>query len=221
MRLLQITLLLLIVALHAAAQEDYSEYTYRKEVIYSATFDKVDSNNAGWECDFNSTSLFQAHISDGNLVATNKNDLRVTATSFTFMFDYTRDFEIDFVARVEKKKIMQKFAIIYWGRDTTNENYNGQYIYFHADGMYRMMYCTGVGQNPCDGERLKFPAQTKKDFIKYTIRKIKTDYYVFINGTHCRKFAYTPLHGQQLGFGVANNTEAYLKSIQISYLRSQ
>lgn len=220
--------LLILQSLHSHAQK-YSWYgavtDTNRAVIYRTDFDKVDDNNKDWEEAQSKEihdSLFYAHIKDGILEVTNNTTEGTYATAFPFMFDYTKDFEIEFRVRLAAQ-YTDWGALVYWGRDSVNEQPNGQCLYFYPSSAYSMAYCTGVDtNNPCNYEKIRHIGRPKKEagrFNAYTVRKIKDLYYVFVNSEYSHKYSYTTLHGQTLGFGTGRKSVANMDYIQVSYLK--
>lgn len=218
--------LLMLQCLHSHAQK-YSWYgavtDSNRQVIYYTNFDKVDENNKDWEDRIEEThdSLFYAYIKDGTLEVTSHDDTSTSATGFSLSIDYFRDFEIEFSARLEKK-YTDKISLVMWGRDSTNDIYNGQFFYFYQDVSYKMIFCSGKGSEPCDFERLHKQYgldNNRGDYNTYNIRKIKDKYYVFVNKQYSHRYLYTPLHGQTIGFGTGPKSVANMDYIKVSYLK--
>lgn len=193
-----------------------------RQVIYRTDFDKVDSNNADWEDPIEpEDSLCYSYIKNGTLEITNKTDTSTLATIFPFMIDYSRDFEIEFSARLDLK-YTDWAALLFWGRDSTVEVYNGQFLYYYPKGGYSMTYCKGSYPEPCDYKRTMNAfgyGNNKGGYNTYTIRKIKDRYYVFVNDRYSRRYDYIPLNGQLLGFGTGRKSVANMDYIQVSYLK--
>lgn len=217
--------LLMLQCLHSHAQK-YSWYgavtDSNRQVIYYTNFDKVDENNKDWEDPVEDAedSVFYGYIKHETLEITNNSYTNVTATGFHLPIDFTRDFEIVFRARLDEN--YTKAALVFWGRDSLNEIYNGQYIYFYENSSYSMAYCVGYGAKPCDYKRTRLTygsKNTRGDFNIYTIRKIEDMYYVFVNGEFSHRYAYTPIKGEWIGFGTSYRTQANMDYIKVSYLK--
>lgn len=217
--------LLILQSLHSHAQK-YSWYgavtDTNRAIIYRTDFDKADENNKDWEYPIEEPkdSLFYAYIKDGTLEITNNSVGSTTAAGFTLMFDYSKDFEIEFRARLEKK-YKGETALLFWGRDTTVNIYNGQFLYFYQDASFHLTFCTGKGTAPCEHKRTRneYSWYTDKGgYNTYVIRKIKDRYYLFINKEYSHRSDYIPLNGQLFGFGTGSKSVASLDYIQVSYL---
>ncbi len=218
--------LLILQCLHSHAQK-YSWYgavtDSNRQVIYYTNFDKVDENNKDWETVQSKEthdSLVYAYIKDGILEVTNNTAKGTYATAFPFMFDYTKDFEVEFRVRLAAQYTGWG-SLVYWGRDSVNEQPNGQCLYFYPSSAYSMAYCNGANTEPCNYEKIRHVGRPKKEagrFNTYTVRKIKDSYYVFVNNEYSHKYSYTPLYGQTLGFGTGRKSVANLDYIQVSYL---
>lgn len=219
--------LLMLQCLHSHAQK-YSWYgavtDSNRQVIYRTDFDKADENNKDWEeaqSKETHDSLFYAYIKDGTLEVTNNTTTGTYATAFPFMFDYTKDFEVEFRVRLAAQ-YNDWASLVCWGRDSVNEEPNGQSLYFYPSSAYSMAYCNGAITEPCNYEKIRHTGSPKKEagrFNTYTVRKIKDSYYVFVNSEYSHKYSYTPLHGQTIGFGTGPKSVANMDYIQVSYLK--
>lgn len=217
--------LLMLQCLHSHAQK-YSWYgavtDSNRQVIYYTNFDKVDENNKDWEDPVEDAedSVFYAYIKNGTLEVTNNSDSNTTAAETSLLFDYSRDFEIEFRARLEKQYTYWG-SPVFWGRDSVNKKPNGQFLYFYASSGYSMAYCTGAKTNSCKYEDIRYVRSSTKDtgsYNTYTVRKIKDMYYVFVNSEYSHRYEYTPLYGQLLGFGTHRKSVANMDYIRVSYL---
>ncbi len=137
-------------------------------------------------------------------------------------FDFTKNFQLDIVAKVTDAR---KQGVIYWGRDTSVyydstrsgwTGFKGSYIYFGKQDIMFKNCDDKYVRNPCHD--MTADARRPSGFNKYTVRKVKERYYVFVNELFIRSFSYLPLTGRQLGLGGNENASVIYSKIELNEL---
>lgn len=124
--------------------------------------------------------------------------------------DGTREFEIEFIARLQNKAFMGE-ASLQWAYGCEVEGATA--LYFHKGSLYITSYGLGEWQKRHHIYK-RVPA---KDWYKYSIRKVGGDYYVFVDDIYAFSYPYTKMYGQRVAFK-ADKVNLMVDKIQISYL---
>jgi hypothetical protein len=193
--------------MNAWSQESYSSYTEGdKETVF---YDGFSDNRKGWELGENGG--FVRSISDGSLYLESKADMAKVINSKDITIDKTRDFEIETRIKYVSGNSEKPMALL-WGKSADND-YG---LYFTASGSYRI--------RKFEGKYVDLKGLTQLGGIKayqynkLTIRKIKSNYYIFINEKLIHTMPYKPFYGDKIGFQVPGFTVINVDYISISYL---
>jgi hypothetical protein len=95
-------------------------------------------------------------------------------------------------------------------------------FYFTGDKFQRFHIHTAMNtsKNQCiaDNKYIKDPYFYSEKFKKFTIRKYKNKYYVFINGTYKGSIPYTPFNGRDIIIGARGQTNVQFDHLSVWYL---
>lgn len=131
--------------------------------------------------------------------------------------DYNKNFEIEIVSKVvplNGQKVAE--GIVCWGT-AYRDAMVGQYFDYTNKGR---VYCyPGIDREDFrkrDARQLYTPFA--EGFRTYTIRKVKDQYYIFIDKKFEGKLPYVPLTGKYFGLGASIGSFVKVDYIKVSYL---
>lgn len=137
------------------------------------------------------------------------------ANGIEIPFDETRDFEIEFRAKVPEKQKGMPVGIFFWGRGCGDSAYYSHYWYFDRRRAGEIFDYQGY-ENKIVSYQLKIRIN-KDRFNKYTLRKIRDICYVFVNEKLVSTFPFQPFYGYRFGLGAGNHFSAAV--VMFDYLR--
>ncbi len=136
--------------------------------------------------------------------------------------DYDRNFEIEIRSKITGSAFNNYFGVLNWGR-IGEASYAGQYLYYRPYSSSAIFHCGNKDvKGSCDGKNYFFKPSKKSynptGFNSFTIRKVKSNYYVFVNGIFQTTAPFIPLEGKAIGLGAKGKTKLLVDYIRISYL---
>lgn len=151
---------------------------------------------------------FTDSLPDGSVARTNARILDI---------DYDKNFEIEISALVvplgEERNAQ---GLLVWGAAYVDARI-GQYFNYTNKGR---VYCSpGIDREDFrkrDARKLYTPFV--EGFCTYTIRKVKDQYYIFIDKKFEGKLPYVPLTGKYIGLGASIGSFVKVDYIKVSYL---
>ena len=137
-------------------------------------------------------------------------------TDNAFVIDEEKDFEIETSFLITGGNI-ETYSSIRFGQDVNFESFFS--FVFTASGNFAVMK---FDKKWVDIKPYTYSnAVLKNKFNKLTIRKVKNNYYFFINETLVHTSVFEPFFGQALTFLSTENSSMKIDFIKISYLKSQ
>lgn len=125
-----------------------------------------------------------------------------------------RDFEIEFVAKIDQKKGRHRDNSIHYG-DTTC-GLHGLHFSFSDIGAVDMFSCQ---YGDCEKKKTHhYVFSDRRSFNKYSIRKLDHEYYVFVNDVYRFTWPFMPLRGDRFFIIPHPKSKVLFDYIKISYL---
>ena len=126
------------------------------------------------------------------------------------IIDYSREFEIEFAAKLENKSILGD-AMLMWGSDC---DIDGETVfYFNKSALHMTTYVAGEWKDM----RRYHKSLPATEWYTYRIRKVGKEYHVFVNGNYVFSYPYTKLNGRRIAFQ-GRRVNVMVDDIRISYL---
>jgi len=177
---------------------EFYKYKTKEEVFYD---DFNDDKNKWIGKDYNPS------------VSIENGMFRVSDTSswgITVLWDYSKDFEIEFRAKLIGNTPYSAGSFD-WGLECGVSNATISFFKSHLN-----IYGT------CDGVEVKtrhrYKRMKEQEFYTYSIRKIGTNYFYFVNDKYCGKHPFWTLVGRRISVGT-NEAVTYFDYLKISYLK--
>lgn len=137
-------------------------------------------------------------------------------------FDYSRNFEIEFRAKVESKNSSIHNGIIFWSREHT-ENLVANYLYFGSTGYVEFQTADEVNsKNTKSGyttSAISVIGFQLGGYNTYTIRHYNGVYYIFVNNNFLVLKPYVSTNGSFIGIGGNKGSLVKYDYIKMYYLR--
>ena len=202
--------LLIVQAYKITAQQSYSDILPSgKTAIFKESF---DSNNNKWVLD---NLWLKGNVVNGYYDIVCKNYQKSTGLSYkTFLIDKEKDYEIEAVVNTLKGSGGLAFGIT--GK---NEHYRIDISYKNTLVILKNTPSKGMNEKLLSGYLNS--GIKAGSFNKITIRKLKDNFYIFLNEAFIGRFTNFKPEGDQIGFNVGLNSEISVDYLIISYLTSQ
>lgn len=192
------------------AQDDYYDHPIsQKQLIFS---DDFDDNRNGWE--IASDDQANQGISKGIYTMWTKSGA-MASSYLPFEIDENRDFEIEFRMRIANSKNEGEISRFHWGK--SNTKYIFLALSMTREGKIKIARYRGSKNGSWEdyyGWVVSRPMK-KTDFNVFTIRKVGSYYYFFVNQTFEHKMYYEGFYGPSMGFHAGKYS-----TVEVDFLRA-
>lgn len=188
-----------------------------KELVF---FDDFEKENDNWLYKNGDPIIFNKNVfieSGAIHVKGYKKGFKAWASKVPF--DYSRNFEIEFKAKVTGGEPNINCGIIFWSRESS-ESLVANYLYFKSRGYVELNTTDQVN----DENSNDFTSATSIDgfqfngYNTYTIRHYNNYYYIFVNKILVLNKPYRQTHGNLIGIGANKGSLVKYDYIKMSYL---
>jgi len=130
--------------------------------------------------------------------------------------DYSRNFEIEYCFKITASaKKNETASAFFWGRDTGS---SACFLYFTKVGGANFVNCIDPDWKKCSWKHsFSFPFN-KNTFNRIYLRKVRDNYYLFVNERLEKTYPYQPLRGNKIGLGAGVGASVSYDYIKISYI---
>ena len=213
-RLLSTLVLFFFISYSGSAQEKYSDFTDRqKEKIF---LDDFSNNNNGWWTGDNPYAL--GEVTNGYYILEWRGDLPIWNSYREIKFDLSRDFEIEADIRQVTESTDLLFGLIF-NRSSAGEygfvvnRQNASVIFQDKTNEDRRFIKSG----PDNSILIKVE---RDKFNKFTIRKVKNEFFFFINELFIKSAYASDLNSNIIGFQLWYKQKIMVDNLKVSYLKT-
>ena len=184
------------------SQKKYGDYALTDQNLFFSKVFTVDQSNDEW-----------SKGSEGKLeIRKEKNYWRIANTKprawgigDSVLTDASKNFQIDlgvqFIAGGDNHK--QESSMLFWGRNESR----GFYFYFAKDGYCSISDSKSTERYQYIDNSLTQVSLKQGEFNKFTVRKVKSTYYFFVNEQLIFTMPSQPFYGNLLGVGVGKKID--------------
>lgn len=190
-----------------------------KKLVFHDNFD--DDKNKWIEDESDSTDLsdtIDVKITGGIYHFHNNSNIR-QEFCIDISIDFSRNFEIEFKAKVNGERHDNLFGHVHWGRDSgfIFGERSGYMLDFNNYQKGTMSHA--ISENKAKIQNVYVPSNfDKRGFNKYIIRKYEDKYYLFINEDRVGRYKYIPIVGGKLCLGASPGALVEFEYITLKYL---
>jgi len=196
-------------ALTSFAQDRYKDYL-TSETVFLENF---SDNKNGWVTGLSADSCYSSKIGNGVFEITSTCKDTRPWFCITRTIDITKDFELEAEILYVQGEDDNSINLI-WGKDDNEYRFR---FGISGNGQYRIDSYNGSWTNL--KEWTSSDLVNKSDYNKLTVRKIRAQYYFFLNEQLVRTSDFYSFFGNQIGFQDNQNTTMRANFIKVSYLK--
>ncbi len=196
------------------SQKKYSDYDLSKQYLF---FSKPFTNNQPedeWSKGVEGTLEI---IKEKSYWKISNTKSRAWGIGDSIKLNTSKNFQIDigvkFIAGGDNHK--QESSMLFWGR---NEE-RGFYFYFAKDGYCSISDSKNSGKYQFIENSLTQANIKEGEFNQFSIRKVKNNYYFFVNELLMFSMPYQAFYGNLLGIGVGKKSIIEIDSLNVHYLQ--
>jgi hypothetical protein len=196
------------------SQKKYEDYNISKQLLFfNKSFSANDKNDSWYK---GTEEILDITMQDSFWVLKNTK-FKPSGVGDYINIDSTKDFQLElgvkFISGGDNYK--QESSMLIWRRGESR----GFYFYFSKDG-----YCSISDSKNTDRYQYIENSLTQVNFKQdnfnlFTVRKVKNNYYFFVNKKLIFSMLYKPFYGKMFGIGVGKKSIIEVNNLSIHYLQ--